>query len=373
MKHRRMDHEGIDIFFLLNEKQVVTKTELADLLPLQNHDQYQRSFYKRRLCDIFLKNYSCDWFASNYLLGKKEIKFHNFDLNGEYLIIYGVANYHTASVLQSILSEIDGFISFTLFEPDLKRGFRRDCYVRMQDSDMESKHNEIRRKLNDLRIEFGSVKIDVDENTTVGNPKVDLTEVINFTKSVCKFYNVSMSEVCELHNKNSTFKDANSPDFYLSILKHIFLFNYSTSQQFYSPLEYYVKRNQTVGDAKRRRVLIMNYPNFSYVKETPIDFLLGKTLGRYDTNVFKCLFCEKMFESEEFVLQHHKKKHSADMEAREKKFADFSSFVDSLDFFILNVAEGSFENVPSFIKERDERSVVYDMNHVFSGEIKLDG
>lgn len=368
MNQKRMLHDRIDIFFLLNKNQIVTKTELNNLLPLQNYLEYQNSYYKRKLCDIFLKNYTCDWFG-NYLGKRKELKYHNFDINGEYLIIYSVSNFHTAEDLYKILSGIEGFVSFTFFQPDTTKGFRRDCYVRMDHSDLQSKHEEIRSKLNDFKIEFGSVRIDVDENSVSEDKKVNLNDVIAVTRSICRLNNVTLEEVTELHNKVYFGKEG--AELYLSILKNIFLYNYSTSQQSYSDLEYYVKRNSTKGDAVRRRELLLEYKDFSYVKNISMDFLLGKTIDRREDGVFMCLFCEKKFENEDYVRQHHTKKHSSDIESRNKKYEDFSNFVDSLDVFILNIAEGSFDENPWFIKKRDERCVVYDMNHVFSGDIKL--
>jgi hypothetical protein len=115
----------------------------------------------------------------------------------------------------------------------------------------------------------------------------------------------------------------------------------------------------------------MDYIDFGIMKNINFDFLLGRIIQKVEDKVFMCSLCEKKFETEEFTENHQKNKHGEEMKNRKVKYENFFKFIDSLDLFVLNLVEGSFENTPWFFKKRDEKTIVYDMNHVFSGEIEI--
>ncbi|EOB15096.1 Zinc finger C2H2 protein [Nosema bombycis CQ1] len=364
-------HDKIDIFFLLNQKQILTKNELNNILPLQNHEEYQMSFYKRKLSDFFLKNYNFDWFYSTYVEKVKIIKYNHFNINGNYLVIHNVSNYHTESSLRDVLSNLEGFVDLYLFRPDPFKSFRRDCYVKMENVEIESKFEEVKTKLNDFKLEITKITINYDDNNDHNVNYSDLNLLIPIVKGLCKLYNTTLEEVTEIQINSSPYKDKSKPEFYFFILKNIFLYDFNTSQQFLSDLEFYIKSKATVGNPERRRELCMDYIDFGIMKNINFDFLLGRIIQKVEDKVFMCSLCEKKFETEEFTENHQKNKHADEMKNRKLKYENFFKFIDSLDLFILNLVEGSFENTPWFFKKRDEKTIVYDMNHVFSGEIEI--
>lgn len=170
---RSLTHENIDIFFLLNENRILTQSELKKVLPKENYGEYIKGFYRRRLIDIFTKNYECPWFAQKYLKEKKEFKVWNFDFINVYYLISEVSLDDDFSRL----SEINGYINHYLITPE---GFKMSIILEM---------NEERNISEDIMPIFvnNEVKIELikKEELIKKDKQITNQEILN---TLCNFY-----------------------------------------------------------------------------------------------------------------------------------------------------------------------------------------
>ncbi|KAK6090644.1 hypothetical protein P3W45_000367 [Vairimorpha bombi] len=334
---RSLTHENIDIFFLLNENRILTQSELKKVLPKENYGEYIKGFYRRRLIDIFNKNYECPWFAQKYLKGKKEFKVWNFDFKNVYYLISEVS----VDEDFSRLSEISGYINHYLITPE---GFKMSIVIEMK---------EERNISEDILPIFvcNEVKIDLikQEDLLCKDKQNSNQEILN---ALVNFYKIDLPKT-------------DDP------LRNVFLYCTSCNKQYDSDVEMNYKCNKNcVGDT-RRKELLANYTDFSYMKNVHMDFIIKSNIIKYEETVYQCAYCDKRFESENFINLHYEKKHKDELELRNKKYEEYKMFIDNIDLRILHLAEGSLEGKPWYAKLADNGKVVYDMNRVFSGDIVL--
>ncbi|WUR04136.1 zinc finger C2H2 domain-containing protein [Vairimorpha necatrix] len=332
---RNLNHENIDIFFLLNENKILTKSELQKLLPMENYAEYIKGFYRRRFIDLFNRNYDFPWFSQKYLLNKNVLKTWNFDFKNSYFLINDLDLEEDPSKLASIV----GYVSHY---PVYNNGFKLDIILEL---------NEVRDIVDEIQSLFynsrASVTLIKKDDLTVKERENEDQDILSL---VSAFYKVEV-------NKNN--------------LRDVFLYCANCNTQYYSDVEMIIKCGKSCSQDSRRKELLKNYTDFSYMKNIHVDFILKSNIIKYEENVYKCAYCEKKFESEEFIKIHYNKKHSDEIELREKKYEEFKNFVDNIDLRLINLAEGSLEGKPWFAKIGEDNKIVYDMNHVFSGEIIL--
>lgn len=334
MVPKKYNHDRIDIFFLLNENKIVTQSELRKLLPKENYVEYIKGFYKRRLIDFFQKNYEFPWFIDRYLKNQKKFKVNNFLFDVEYVIINGLC----------VEDDLSIFKEYKMF---LKDNYKISILIKKSLFENDINFEEVKRFYEHIHLNFKTLvtsDIHSDENQEMAD-------------KLSKFYNVNLSD---FNTKN--------------LCKNVFLFCTNCNMEFNSPEEFMLRcknecKNKT---SKRRLEIIKNYNDFSFIKDVPINFLLKSNIIKIDESIYKCAYCEKKFESVNFIELHYKKKHADELEKRNNIYNSFLLFIDNLDFQVLSIVDGSFDDIPFFVKNLDEKRVVYDMNHVFSGEIVLD-
>lgn len=334
MLSRKYNHDRIDIFFLLNENKIVTQQELRKLLPKENYLEYVKGFYKRRLIDFYQKNYEFDWFIDRYLNNKKEFKINDFLLDVDYVVING-------------LCVEDDFKVFSEYKLFLKDNYKVSIIVKKTIFDNILSFEELQNIYEHRKLDFKIV-------TTSDIKSEDNREL---AEKLSIFYKIDISNI-ETDN----------------ICKNVFLFCTNCNSEFYSPEEFLIRcQNGCNFKTSRRRLdIIKHYNDFGFIKDISINFLLKSNIIKIDDSIFKCAYCEKKFESENFIDLHYKKKHADELEKRNKIYSNFSLFIDNLDFQTLSIVDGSFDDVPSFVKILDDKRVIYDMNHIFSGEIVFD-
>lgn len=335
---RNLNYDNIDIFFLLNENKILTETELQRLLPKENYQEYIKGFYRRRFIDIFNKNYDFSWFVQRYLNNKREFKIWNFQFNNYYFLIKGIEFEEDLNKLIGLV----GYVNHYVFTPeDLKL-----TIILEMETDREV-YDDIYSVFKVSSIFFTPLKIN---EFAVQSPKESDNYIL---KILTEFYKVKLL-------------DANNP------LQEMFLFCNICNIQYSSSIEMAHKCGKGCLPDNRRKELLKNFKDFSFMKDIQIDFICKSNIIKFEENVYKCAYCEKKFESVEFINLHYQKRHSDEIALREKKYEDFKKFIDNLDLLIFYLAEGSLESKPWFAKLSDDNKVIYDMNHVFSGEIVFD-
>lgn len=127
---------------------------------------------------------------------------------------------------------------------------------------------------------------------------------------------------------------------------------------------------------RKNEIICMN-KNFEALKPKPAEeqFFTGK--HKKINNSFSCNFCEKQFETEETIKKHLHKKHNDEYEEIKNEVANYELFLENIDTKLLCNLEGLEDwTVPAFLNYTQQEveyknETIYDMERIFSGEIKL--
>ncbi|TBU15849.1 hypothetical protein CWI40_050060 [Ordospora colligata] len=387
MNPKDMLVDKVDIFFLLKQPKLVTRKELATLLPTQSYDDYRANYYRRRVPEVFDINITKEWFVYRYLDSfyderKKSIfNIHTFTKPDVCIIVKGIDEDLPGTILHSLPSKCLSIERLWIQQQTCQNRLSRMCYIILKKgSDIHGSIELMKSALEahpNIRFEIFDVS-DVEE-PVISCKDTDYGSAKSMFSSLCKIFKVDEEEILKRYTTNiqtqgNTIHE-NAAVFFCNALKDVFLYCYTCAHQYDDPLEMMMGcRNHKSTEASiRRREFLLEYQGLGDIKITTKEEEINKMITMVEENHYKCEYCGKGFKEETFIFNHFNNKHEDEIKKIDKSIEEFKEFLDRVDCFMLEMLDGTDDDrVPRFIQPsiRDER-VIYDMDRVFSGDIVI--
>ncbi|CAD25734.1 Zinc finger domain [Encephalitozoon cuniculi GB-M1] len=386
-----MDTKGsladkIDIFFLLKQQKLITKKELGMLLPTQSYEDYRVNYYRRRVPEVFDRNFRKEWFIYRYLDDffceerRKAIwNIYSFKIEGPCIIARNISDDVPGSVINSAFSQCVNLERFWIQHQTSQNGFSRLCYIILKKEASVQESIDFMRSVLDRKLGIELEEFDI---SGVVEPKIlsdcnDYDTAMSIFSSMCRMFDINEEEVLKKYSSalGDTSTRQNTAEFICNALKNVFLYCYTCAHQYDDPLEMMMgcRNHKTTDAAARRREFLSSHQEFGYLDVKTKEEELNNMTTIVNENHYKCGFCGKAFESEKFIFNHFNNKHENEIRRIEKGIENFKKFICRIDCFVLGIIEGTDDDrIPKFILPniKDDR-VVYDMGAVFSGEIAI--
>lgn len=413
MGHGRRDEGAmaqVDIFFLLNQRKVLTKKEFLAVLPRASYLSYVQAFYRRKLNKIFSACCSSEWFRRRYVdggaPGSREAATRLRAFLDSYAWSPGepFCDYHCNNILVKNIPDTMAyedvadlaqkclyFKEFSTYQQEQRRSFGRVGVISIDgDCDealgfMESVTDK------SLKITFEAARF---EGVKVRRSGLRGRGVVEAARDVL----AALLEICMQHAPDVAPEGSSSVlgvlekraeasgrplDFYAAALRKGFLFCLFCYRQYDTVYEmrvlcgdWHVSADDADENADVRRMffrkheIYMGCRNFDFLKTKNESTELDGFVLRKDADRFKCDCCIKMFSSAEFAKNHVRNKHPDVMEKVSQRIEVFNRFVDGLDFFMISCLSGTDDpHMPSFIDMAERVEGVRYMDRVFSGDV----
>ncbi|KAL0265551.1 UNVERIFIED_CONTAM: hypothetical protein PYX00_011263 [Menopon gallinae] len=382
----------VDIFFLLNQRKVLTKKEFLAVLPRASYLSYVQAFYKRKLNKIFSTCSDSEWFRRRYVDGgapgcsEAAARLRAFLDNSAWSTGERFCDYYCNNILvknipdtmayediEDLARKCLYFREFSTYQQEQRRSFGRvgvisiggDCDEALRF--MESVTDR------SLKIVFEAVQFDGVKVRRCGLRGKGVAEaardVLATLLERCMQHvpdavpGSSSSVLCIIDKRAEA--SGQPLDFYAAALRRVFLFCIFCYRQYDTVYEmralcgdWHVSADDAEESADARRMFFRKH-----------EIYMG---CRKDSERFKCDCCVKVFSSAEFAKNHVRNKHPDVMERVRARIEVFNRFVDGLDFFMASCLSGTDDpHMPSFIDMAERVEGVRYMDRVFSGEVHI--
>ncbi|KAH9411530.1 hypothetical protein HK407_05g09090 [Ordospora pajunii] len=387
MNSKDMLVDKVDIFFLLKQQKLITRRELATLLPAQSYNDYRTNYYRKRVPEVFDRNITREWFVYRYLDSfyeqrKKSIcSIHKFEKPDICIIAKGIAEDVPGTIMHSISSRCSSIERLWIQQQSCQNRLSRMCYILLKKgSDIYDSIQLMKSVVEgNPNIQFEPFDVSDVEEPVISCTDSDYGTAKSMFSSLCKIFKIDEDEVLKTYIANiqtqGSMAQTSTAEFFCNALKDVFLYCYTCAHQYDDPLEMMMGcRNHKSTEASiRRREFLVEYQGLGDLKIKTKEEELNKMITMVEENHYKCEFCGKGFKEEMFIFNHFNNKHEDEIKKIDKSIEDFRRFLDRVDCFMLEMLDGTDDDrVPRFIQPsiKDER-VIYDMDRIFSGEIVL--
>lgn len=413
MGHGRRDESAmaqVDIFFLLNQRKVLTKKEFLAVLPRASYLSYMQAFYKRKLNKIFSACCNSEWFRRRYVDGgapgcsDAAARLRVFLEGGAGSTSERFCDYHRSNILVKNIPETMThedmedlarkclyFREFSTYQQEQRRSFGRvgvisidgDCEeaLRFMESvtDRSLKITFEAARFDDIKVRRcglrGRAIADAARDVFAALLERCLRHVPDAAQGGCSGVLGALDRMAEASGRPL--------DLYAAALRRVFLFCIFCYRQYDTVYEmrvlcgdWHVSADDADESADARRMLLrkheiyMGCRSFDFLKTKSESTELDGFVLRKDADRFKCDCCIKVFSSAEFAKNHVRNKHPDVMEKIRGRIRAFNLFVDGIDFFMVSCLSGTDDpHMPSFIDMAEKVEGVRYMDRVFSGEV----
>lgn len=403
----------IDIFFLLNQRKILTKKEFLAVLPRASYLSYTQAFYKRKFNKIFSESSDSEWFRSRYIdadVFANEgvlLRFRAFLENSAPDTHNRVSGYWTGNILvknipDTMTHEDLGdmckkclyFKEFNVYQLEQRKSFGRVGVISI-DGDC-SEAVKFMESIADkgLRISFEAVSLDeVKVRKCNLGSRSDHETCRSLFRMFCERYSIydrnneSTENLSMLSFFDRRAEASGDPiGFYVCALRQVFFFCLYCYKQYDSVYDlrilcgdWHVSTDEAEDNEELRRVFSRKHEiysacrSFDFVKTKNESSELDAFVLRKDADRFKCDCCIKVFSSAEFAKNHVKNRHTEVIEKIDAKINAFNRFADSIDFFMICCLSGIDDFYPpAFLDLEEKVEGVRYPDKVFSGNVVLE-
>lgn len=387
-------HE-IDTPILLNSHFLLLPREFYSYLTTPYSD-YKNAFLATKLSEIFDSKQQINWFREFYLtpsktnnahqnyetfmsraqdfasirLDNEDVGFKCISYNTNNILIREIGDHVKLEDLANLAKNCPHYLDFQVYLSYNKRYFQRTGIISVSDDADIYSCMEFLNTINNHSFYFEPLAFN-----SIFFCKSDIQPINNDIHFLLALVNIFFRR----YNINTPVPDGDV-DFYILLLRCVFNYCYYCVRQFGSSIEmaaccgdYHIRTglntNRSIFDRKNK--VITEDVDFEHLKTV---YGTGELyLEQRATGEFLCGICHKEFESKEYFVHHFQNKHSEKMDV-----GSWNRFIDNLDWFLLGIVLGTNSwNVPWFVKDLDinyshVNETVYDMDQVFSGELKFE-
>eukprot|EP00866_Antonospora_locustae_P002241 jgi/Antlo1/2241/1852 len=413
MGHTRKNESVIaqvDIFFLLNQRKILTKKEFLAVLPRASYLSYMQAFYRRKLNKIFSACCNSEWFRRRYVdnsaprYSDAVARLRAFLDGDTWSTSERFGDYHQSNILVKNIPE-------TMTHEDIEDLARKCLYFK----EFSTYQQEQRRSFG--RVAVISIDGDCEEAIKFMKSITDKSHKITF--EAARFENIkvrrcglrgraieeaardvfaALLDRCLRHDPGAAQEGCSGVlealdrraeasgrplDIYVAALRRVFLFCIFCYRQYDTVYEMRVlcgdwhvsaEDADESADTKkmflRKHEIYMGCKNLDFLKTKNESTELDGFVLRKDSERFKCDCCIKVFSSAEFAKNHVRNKHPDVIEKIWSRIKAFNTFVDNIDFFMISCLSGTDDpHMPSFIDMAERVEGVRYMDRVFSGEV----
>jgi hypothetical protein len=382
MNYRKPLVEKIDIFYILKQPKMVTRSELLSLLPAQQYREYAETYYRRRFVEIFERSYNKAWFLYRYMLGgsnekERMPKIHTFTVPTSCLVIDNIHPDIPGHQLCSIAGKCLNLEKYQIVQRNSVQRFFRACYLILKEGANVNDSIEFMNSVVDreLQLVFEKVETKGLKRPCIEAEERDQDVLKSLFRELCLMHKIGEEEALERYKQVSR-EEVKSAQFLCNALRDMFLYCYTCGIQYDSSLDMMIscKNHRTGEAARRRREFLAEFRELFHPKIKTMEEELDKMMSKVEENHYKCEFCGKAFQALEFIRNHFSNKHEEELREMEKKISLLCKFANRVDCFMVSFITGADdEHLPRFVRSSlEDPRVVYDMGALFSGEIVMD-
>ena len=402
----------IDIFFLLNQRKILTKKEFLAVLPRASYLSYVQAFYKRKFSKIFTSCCESRWFQERYIrrnapdgaaaVGRLRSFLENahtgtdgriFDYCRSNILVKNIPESMHYDDLLELAKKCLYFREFNVYQLEQRRSFGRVGIISV-DGDPDEATKFMESVVNrDLKISFEVARFDeikVRRCNLAG--RNDLDTVKSLFARLCEKYRTRgcgedrMGSDLDALVEEQAAKSGNPLDFYITALRKTFFFCFYCCRQYDTVYElrllcgdWHISVPDVEESEDMKKVFFRKYE--IYLFQESFDFLKTKTESseldgfvlRKDADRFKCDCCIKMFSTAEYAKNHIRNKHPDVVEKIKAKIDVHDLSVDSIDFFMFSCLSGTDDFYPlTFLDLSEKVEGVRYLDRVFSGEVVIE-
>ncbi|KAI5176093.1 hypothetical protein PAEPH01_2234 [Pancytospora epiphaga] len=351
----------VDLVFLLGQRRMLTMSEYAGKLLAQPYTRYQELYYKRRLSDIFEFYGNQVWFRERYLENERRQNKEAVSNGNKYIVIEDIDEGITREELYRTYGSVDGVVSVSIAQKGTFGRFMRDLYVEVsEECNLDGYLKEVPKRYNAFILDISMMKI----NEIC---RIALVEAKKLYGVLCNLYGDGQVPESVL-GETSTLS-------VLAAMRNEFLYCSICSKKYDNvPSMHRQCSRHSESDFSCRNIELATTPkDFSKICDLQESDDMCRYIIADHEEAFRCGVCQKRFQGTEFVYNHIKLKHSDLVDALAKKREDHRRFVLNIDFFILELMEGtSDKRMPLWGKSSiNYRQTVYDYPLIFTGEISI--
>lgn len=402
----------VDIFFLLNQRKVLTKKEFLAVLPRASYLSYMQAFYKRKLNKIFSACCNSEWFRRRYtdncvpgccdVVGRLRAFLDSgacstserfSDYCHSNILVKNIPETMAYEDIEDLARKCLYFREFSMYQQEQRRSFGcvgvisidGDCEeaLRFMESvtDRSLKITFEAACFDDIKVRKCGLR---GKAIVVAARDVFAAFLERCLRHVPDAAHESCSDVLEALDRKAE-ASCRPLDLYAVALRQVFLFCIFCYRQYDTVYEmrvlcgdWHVSVDDADENAEAKRMLLRKHE--IYMGCRSFDFLRTKNESteldcfvlRKDSDRFKCDCCIKVFSSAEFAKNHVRNKHPDVMEKIQSRIKAFNLFVDGLDFFMVSCLSGTDDShMPSFIDMAERVEGVRYMDKVFSGDVYI--
>lgn len=361
-KRKQCDEEDappIDLPFLVNQRRAISEQEFKLCLPQLSYEQYINIFFKRRIGDMLKEYKDKDWFINRYLNTEKQD--FNGQLNDNIDEVIAVKDIYFDFKIKDTVAAIKNVENVLISQNGKFSNFTVDFYIIPKSKNTINEIIEALKTVFDTKAEI----INLSELTVKENAPCTSRQLQRIFTELCNLSDVDEKSVKDEVSGESA-KDLISNAEYLKILRSKFNFCAVCCNQYDNPIQMKIACS-THGNFSERSLDLLGYPkNFEAFFGKNQD--LSKFYSTTPEMNFRCNKCNKVFRSVDCVTLHITKKH--DESGGDETM---NTFLKNIDLFFISLCLGTDDyRVPSFFKSPiNERSVIYDMPLIYSGNFEL--
>lgn len=358
----------IDIYYLANQRILLSELEYYNRRLPRPYSEYCELYYQRRIVDIFDDFKDKKWFIERYLTEVKSPQQRH--LRGKFVIVVEdldpdafaadiIKTFESSAAVKSVFISLKG----------PREDFKRNAYLLLNDN--FDPHAIIKS----LSLPYETFVVDLENLSINEICLISSAKAFEIIKSLCSLNKINIET---LQEEIDAAKDMNEEDkamHYIKLLRDKFLFCHICYKQYDNDIDMLISCSKhSESNLNRRNIdILCNPKDFKHLNYMNEMNELQKHMIRTAEGNFKCLECHKDFESYEFASKHIVSKHPVLFTEINEQQTLFGNLIQNIDLFLLDVLEGTFIHpLPFFCKNYiSSRIVVYDLPHLFSGEIKL--
>lgn len=366
------ENRKVTLEFLIAQPRMLSKTEYNYKYIKHPYTMYMSHFYKRRVLNLFTEMKSKEWFCDRYLnenLPSASKSFNSSSFSSPMFIV--IEDFTDSTKIEDIKQNfisIEGVKEVFVEQKTAEYDFKRDVYLSIDESvNAEALIESLQLPYKAYPFNISSVNVDYSHNVPVEYSR-------SIFESLCSLSKLNSQEIFNKYNEGNMF-DINDSDIFVKILRDEFRYCTICARQYDTTIGMIHRCiSHSINDFSFRNIEIASViRNFSDIPRISEDLELESYISRGAEQSFRCKTCSKLFKNFDCVKGHIQNKHSQIIDELMAKKNQFELFISNIDFFILNIIEGTDDKtVPVYGKaSKITGAVVYDFPVLFSGDIKL--